>query len=198
MDLPIYKFTIKEDDANTGVEYVAFVDDPAIKQNYHFFKEQKQLFQVQNEEKRVVSGFLMIADLPIYRQANDKIPTDFYCVFTADTIWQIAQKYFRDNKTASVNLMHLPDAKVNGVYCFESFMIDSKRGINTPTGFDTQADGSWFGSFKVDNDEVWAAVKNGTFKGFSVEGIFEMEDTAQTKEAKMLSELILILDKVEG
>jgi hypothetical protein len=27
-------------------------------------------------------------------------------------------------------------------------------------------------SYKVDNDEVWAQVKDGTFNGFSVEGVF--------------------------
>ena len=31
----------------------------------------------------------------------------------------------------------------------------------------------WFGTFKVDNDEVWNDfIKTGVFKGFSVEGAF--------------------------
>lgn len=195
MELPIYKLTIRENDPNTGVEFVALVDDPAIKRNYHFFKAEKQLFQIQDEEKRVVSGPLMVADMPIFRKAGGKMKTDYYAVFDADTIWQIGQKFFKENKGASVNLMHQPDLKVNGVYCFESFFIDSKRGINTPTGFDTLSDGSWFGSFKVDNDAVWEEVKAGTFKGFSVEGMFEME-LAETADEKLMNEVMAILEQM--
>ena len=32
--------------------------------------------------------------------------------------------------------------------------------------------GSWFGSYAIDNDDVWQKVKDGTFNGFSVEGYF--------------------------
>ena len=39
-------------------------------------------------------------------------------------------------------------------------------------GFEDMPDGTWFISAKVDNDEVWAKVKSGEIKGFSVEGIF--------------------------
>ena len=48
-------------------------------------------------------------------------------------------------------------------------------------------DRSWFVSMKVDNDEVFESVKNGTFKGFSVEGIF---DQAEEKYMSDLKELV--------
>ncbi len=52
------------------------------------------------------------------------------------------------------------------------------------------ADGSWFVSYLVDNDDVWARVKEGEFKGFSVEGVFDFpeEKDEQILEA-MLAEL---------
>jgi hypothetical protein len=62
--------------------------------------------------------------------------------------------------------------QVEGVYMFESFIIDKQRGITAPTGFDNIPDGSWFGSYKIENEEVWNLIKAGTFKGFSVEGFF--------------------------
>lgn len=196
MKIPIYKLTINPDDPNTGVEYVALVNEPAIQRNWIAFStEEKIKFQIVNEEKRVISGALMVADLPIYRKANAKIPTDYYAVFDAETIWQIAQKYFKEKRSSSVNLMHEPNAKVNDVYCFESFIVDSKRGINTPTGFDKLTDGSWFGSFKVDNEQVWEEVKAGTFKGFSVEGFFELEPQPSADEEKILK-VIDILNQV--
>jgi hypothetical protein len=35
----------------------------------------------------------------------------------------------------------------------------------TPKGFDKLPNGSWFVSYKVDNDEVWAQVKTALLKG---------------------------------
>jgi hypothetical protein len=50
--------------------------------------------------------------------------------------------------------------------------LDSKRGTVPPKGFKVEADGSWFISMRVENDKIWEQVKNGTFKGFSIEGHF--------------------------
>jgi hypothetical protein len=192
MNLPVYKLIINDED-ETGVEYVALVDDPAIKRNWVAFNIQHQ-FKVENEEKRIVSGPLMIADMPIYRRSENM--GEYYVVFDADTIMQIVQKYFKNQRNNNVNKMHLSSEKVEGVYCFESFIIDSKRGIMTPKGFDTLPDGSWFGSFKVDNESVWAEIKAGEFKGFSVEGVFDMVP-AMTEEEKMIKKIIDILNGTE-
>jgi hypothetical protein len=132
-------------------------------------REQKLKFAVQNEERRIVTGPLMIANLPIYRKGADGF--EFYVVFDAATIEQLVMKYHKDGFQHSVNLMH-NGQQVEGVYMFESFIIDSQRGITAPTGFDNIPDGSWFGSYKIENDEVWNLIKAGTFKGFSVEGFF--------------------------
>ena len=37
---------------------------------------------------------------------------------------------------------------------FESFIVDKKRGVLPMAGFEDVADGSWFGSMKVDNEEL--------------------------------------------
>ena len=83
--------------------------------------------------------------------------------------------------------MHQTDNFLEGVYVFESFLIDETRGINIPKGYDEAPQGSWFISMKVENDEVWESVKNGTFKGFSVEGIF---DQAEEKYISNLKEFV--------
>lgn len=193
--LPIVKFTINEDDINSGVDFVSLVDDPAIKQNWMAFNAHKQLFQVTDEEKRIVTGPLMIADLPIYRKSDNPDMPEYYAVFDSETIYKIVQKFFKEKKNTSVNIMHQPDGRVENVYMYESFIINTDRGINTPKGFDVVANGSWFGSFKIDNEDVWSEVKNGTFKGFSVEGFFEQ--TTQSSEEKMMAQIINILQLME-
>lgn len=194
MDLPVYKFVIS--DETEGIEFVALVPNPAIKVNYQYFSEEKNYkFQVQDEEKRVVSGPLLISDKPIIRKAQGSIKTDFYAVFDKESIWKIVQKFFRNKKESSVNLLHDSQLIVDGVFCFESMIIDKARGINTPTGFDELPDGSWFGSFKVDNDVVWNEVKAGTFKGFSIEGPFAAVKD-ETPDEKLLNQLMEILEEV--
>jgi len=130
-----------------------------------------QQFAIVNEEQRIISGALMIADELIYRN-NDKFG-EHYVKFSADTIKQIAIKFAKKKYQNHVNLMHNPDLKVDGVTMFESFIVDKKRGILPMAEFSDVADGSWFGSFYVENQEVWDAIKSGQYKGFSVEGMFD-------------------------
>jgi hypothetical protein len=146
-----------------------------------------QKFKVQDEEKRVVTGPLMVANLPIYR-FNEEMG-DHYVVFRPDTIEKIVLKFFRDKKTDQANIMH-DGVKVDGVFLFESFIIDDRK--TTPIGFDKLPNGSWFGSFKVENDEVWAKVKAGEFAGFSVEGMFAYGNE-KDKEDELLAKLLEVL-----
>jgi hypothetical protein len=120
-------------------------------------------------EKRIISGPLMVADLPIYRRTENE---EYYGVFQKEDIYNLRNKFFKQGKSNLVNEMHNSNKMIDGVYMIESFLIDEARGINAPTGY-SLTDGSWFGSYKIDNDEIWNEfIKSGEFKGFSVEGIF--------------------------
>ena len=63
-----------------------------------------------------------------------------------------------------------------------------------PKGFEDLPDGSWFGSYKVDNEAVWNDIKAGTFKGFSVEGMFIPERSEDVVEAAMVSLIEAIIN----
>ena len=56
------------------------------------------------------------------------------------------------------------------------FVKDAEKGVN-PKGFEEYADGSIFAEFHIMNDEVWNAIKDGTYKGFSLAGCFTVEET---------------------
>jgi hypothetical protein len=62
-------------------------------------------------------------------------------------------------------------------------------------GFEDCPDGSWFGSFYVENDEVWNKIKSGEVKGFSVEGLF-IYDKPQPTEDEVLSQIKKLLDTI--
>jgi len=154
----------------------------------------KLTFAVQDEDQRIVSGPLMIADLPIYRKDEEG---EYYVMFTGEQIKKIVQRFFKKGYQAKVNIEHGKAAE--GVYMFESYIIDKDRGVNPPKGFEDVADGSWFGSFKVENEKLWDQVKAGTFKGFSVEGLFRYEKAGMIlqKEEQIMAQIFKILAQVE-
>lgn len=193
MELPIFELKINEDmNDDAEVNFVALVDRPAIQRNWNAFKE-KYKFEIVSEEKRIISGALMLADTPIFR--SDATHGDYYVMFSKDTIFKIAQKFFKKGYQANVNVNHDPSQKVDGVVMFESFISDADRGIAPMKGFEDAPDGSWFGSFKVENDDTWAKVKNGEVKGFSVEGVFEYSKT-KSKDQEMLDQIKKILSSI--
>lgn len=197
MNLPIYQLEISENlNDDVEVDFVAFVDKPAIERDFLAFKEAKAKFVIQSEDRRIVSGALMLANTPIYR--NDQ-NGEYYVTFSAETIEKIAQKFFQKGYQSNVNLMHNDAMAVEGVTMYESFLVDSSRGVLAMKGFEDAPQGSWFGSFKVDNQAVWDKIKSGEFKGFSVEGVFNYKKGAQPMsiEETLWSELCSILEQVK-
>lgn len=171
-NLPVFQAVINDDEE--GMLRISLVDAPAVMSDFMKFAEQKpvQLFSIEDEDKRLVYGVVMRADFPIYRV--DPYGKEFYMIFKADTIRKMAQKYLAEGRQNEVNLMHVDGSEVSGVEMVQFFIKDTAKGV-APAGFDNIADGSLFAEFHVTNDEVWAQVKDGTFKGFSLEGIFDLE-----------------------
>lgn len=183
MELPVFELMISEDiNDDAEVNFVSLVDRPAIQRNWNAFSD-KQSFNIASEEKRIISGAIMLADTPIFR--SDATHGDYYVVFSKETIFQIVQRYFKKKYQANVNLNHNQKTKLEDVVMFESFISDKERGIMPMRGFEDAPDGSWFGSMKVDNDYAWQEVKAGNIKGFSVEGIFEYSKKPRKEEAIM-------------
>jgi hypothetical protein len=154
-------------------------------------KEQRK-FSIQSEEKRIITGPAMLANKPIYR--FDDARGEYYVVFDADTIWTIAKKMARKAMYNAVNTDHATPVN-EGVYMIEMYFIDRARGVNPPVGFEDAEDGSMFVTYLVDNNEVWEKVKAGEWKGFSVEGLFnvEYEGSVAAELRAMASELSKIL-----
>jgi len=160
---------------------IALVDEPAIESDWIAFNKH-QGFKVQSKERRIVSGYAMIADLEIPRY--DERRGYYNVTFRKGNIEKIWLNFHRNNLMTNTNEMHQSGKFAEGVFVCESFIIDSERGIKAPEGFKQEPDGSWFISMKVENDDVWNKVLEGTFKGFSIEGRF-FERPAETFANKL-------------
>ena len=147
--IPVYDAQILDEDS--GMIKISLVDDPAVMSNFQAFDAQKKLlmYEVADEEKRLVRGVVMRADFPIFRR--DKEMGEYYIIYKADTIRQMAEKYLVENRQNNINLMHEADSDVDGVQMVQFFIKDSSAGVS-PTNFDEIADGSLFG---VGSDQEW-------------------------------------------
>lgn len=190
--LPVYEMYMEEKDINNqdaGVFTVSLVDKPAIIAEYMVFNEEGTHFKFQatDTEKRIVTGAVMIPGMPIYR--NDKTRGEFYVVASKETIGYAAMSFMKQGLTKSVNMMHEANLIPEGVFIFESWLIDSQRGTQEPVGFKKCPDGTWFMSMKIDNQEVWDEfIKTGMLRGFSIEGSFKLKEMP-SQDAKLLGAL---------
>ncbi len=172
---------------------IALVDEPAIESDWIAFNKH-QNFKIQSKERRIVSGYAMIADLEIPRY--DERRGYYNVTFRKGNIEKIWLNFHRNNLMTNTNEMHQSGKFAEGVFVCESFIIDSERGIKAPEGFKQEPDGSWFISMKVENDDVWNKVLEGTFKGFSIEGRF-FERPAETFASKLKDLININMTKEE-
>lgn len=169
--LPIYRALIENEEC--GMFTISLVDLPATESDFLAFKDEKELvkFAVADEDKHIVRGLVMAANMLIYRIS----PTfgEYYITYEPSTIRLMAEKYLKDGNQNNVDLMHDGNL-VDGVNMVQLFIKDTENGID-PKGFEDYADGSLFAEFQVHNEDVWNQIKNGDFKGFSLEGYFGVE-----------------------
>lgn len=170
MELQVYRAVIDPTlTSELEVNFIGLVDRPAIERNFQAFKEHKAKF-VMDESRQIISGPAMIADMPLYRK-DDQLG-EYYVVFDKGAISTIVKKFAAKGFMQKFNLFHDDQKQVSDVTIFNSFITDESMGITAPSAFKDVADGSWFISAQVNNPDVWEKVKDGTIKGFSVEGIF--------------------------
>ena len=183
--IPVYDAIISDEE--TGMFRISLVDDPAVMSNFQAFDAHKKpmMYAIQDEEKRLVRGCIMRSDFPIYRR--DEKMGEYYVIYKAEEIRKMAEKYLLEGRQNDVNLMHQEGSDVDGVQMVQYFIKGD--GIQVD-GFDDCADGSLFGEFHVVNDSVWAEIKAGTYKGFSLEGVFDLVPEQDKDEIQEIVDLL--------
>ena len=193
MGLPVYKAEIHSEE--DGMFCISLVDDPATESNFLAFDKDKQMlkFAVENEEKRVVRGLVMGANQLIYRRTANGF--EYWIEYDADTIRIMAEKYLKMGFQNNVDTQHNGNL-VEGVNMVQFFIKDTENGIN-PSGFEDYDNGSLFAEFHVENDAIWGEIKEGTFKGFSLAGIFEpVEAFSSQEEDNEYNEVMALIEKL--
>lgn len=183
-------FDARIDEEGLGMTCVSLVDAPAVLTDFQTFAEKgkRLMYSVQSEEKHTIYGVIMRADFPIYRY--DEGRGEFYIVYKADTIRMMAERYLSEYRQSAVTIHHIENAFV-GANMVQWFIKDSAKGIN-PEGFEDIADGSLFAEYHITDENLWNQIKEGTFKGFSLEGYFDLVPETDAEATAT------IVDKLKG
>ena len=177
--IPVFEAYI--DNLECGIYKISLVDLPAVESDFVYFNKQDKVmkFNIEDEEQRMVTGVIMRANFNIYRY--DEEFGEYYIKYSPETIKIMAEKMMSDGTFNNINIMHMDGTDVQGVNLVELFIKDSEKGIN-PSNFDDIENGSLFATYKINNDMIWNDIKNGTFRGFSLEGIFDIDKVELRKQ----------------
>jgi hypothetical protein len=173
----IYELVIEDD--KDEVFAISLVENAAIERDFIFFNKEEIQFSSIDEDKRLVIGPILIPDKQIFRVDGDNVP--YAVFFSKDTIKRLSENYLKKGYQASSTLEH--NKKIDGVTLVESWIVESRTKDKTALYNMNLPIGTWAGTFKIDNDEIWEDyVKTGKVKGFSIEGMFEHKLVAASKE----------------
>ena len=184
--LPVYEALISSED--DGIITISLVDEPAVESDFVCFAKDagKQLFALSDNSEHLITGCLMKAETPIYRNDNGY---EYYIVFSKKTIQTMAQKMLADSTFKNIDTQHNGELLPQGALTLmEVYIKDSNKGIDP--NFVDIPDGSLMTTFKVNSDDIWNECANGDFlNGFSLEGFFETKqvDFSKNKQNKTKS-----------
>lgn len=159
---------ILDEDQEIGVEAISVVENPAIEEDFIALKSQEFKLAEVDKERRILMGALLIPNKPIYRKNGED---EYYIYFSKDTVSKASQMYLMQGNQNNATMEH--QYALSGLSLVESWLVEDKvHDKSVKYGMDLPL-GTWVGSVKVNNDEVWDSfVKKGIVKGFSIEGYF--------------------------
>ena len=169
-EIPTLRATFDPTNPLEGMFVVSLVEDPAVESLFFPFQHDKVNLSILDAPEHKVIGCVLRADYPILR--IDGEGKYYNLVFDKETIYKLTQHFVKYNNTGNVSVLH-NGKPVGGVELTQLFIKDKSKGID-PVGFDEVSDGSLFAEYKILNEKVWKGICNGVYRGFSIEGVFEL------------------------
>ena len=121
------------------------------------------------DDQMIITGPAMTPNVMIPRKDADG--NLFHVYFTEDTIEKISRKFMYDSNQNNTDINHDDNLTTENML-LESWIVDDPEmdkskafGFNVPKG-------TWFVSYKINNEETWNKIKNKELNGFSITGQF--------------------------
>lgn len=185
---------VLDEEQDSFIEAISVVEYPAIEEDFIALKSQEFKFAEQDTDKRILIGAILVPNKPIYRKNGEE---EYYIYFSRNTVQKASQLYLQQGNQSNSTLEH--NNKLEGLTLVESWILEDKKNDKSNMfGMDLPL-GTWIGSVKVNNDEIWNDyVKTGKVKGFSIEGYFadKAELSKQNEDTTLLNQLKELLTNV--
>jgi len=175
--MDVIELFINDNEDLDGISAISFVKQPAIEENFVALSQQKVEFKSVDEDKKIVIGLALVPDKEIYRRKGDY---EYKILFSKDTVKKASHLYLKQLNNNNATLEH--DVDATGISVVESWIVEDVNSDKSKLYNLNVVDGAWVVVMKVDNDEVWKDVKDGTYLGLSIEGIFSDKETAPEKD----------------
>ena len=183
MEKRVYEMLIDTEE-EAPIFALSLVGNPAIEQNFVYLSKQEVKLAIQNEEKRLIVAPILVPDKLISR--IDDSGDEYFITFPKSTVLRSAEMYLSKNQTNNVTLEHA--GMIDGVSLVQSWIVEDTLKDKSAIYNLSLEPGTWAGVFRVEDDGVWEEVKNGMFKGISIEGMFShhlVKASAQTAEIEV-------------
>ena len=192
--MDLIELFINDDEANDGISAISFVKQPAIEENFVALSQQKVEFKSIDDDKRVVVGLALIPNKEIYRRQGDY---EYNIVFSEDTVKKASHLYLKQLNNNNATLEHEENA--TGISVVESWIVEDVETDKSKLYDLNATKGSWVVVMKVDNDEIWKDVKDGTYLGLSIEGIFSDQEvkTSEEQMEEMKEEVLVEIEMTD-
>lgn len=179
--LPVYEARLDEE---SGILAISFVKSPAIEHAFVALEKEPQVVHLSvDSQKQILTGPVLIPDKLIYR--NDSRLGEYYLKFSASEIEAIAHKMMRAGiALSSTTHQHLKT--LDGNFLTELWIIaDPEKDKSVALGMSGLPAGTLMESYKITDREYWEnEVLTGNVKGFSLEGLFNINSINMEKNKK--------------
>lgn len=166
---------------------ISIVDNPAIQFKGLSYSDKKDTLEyIFDDYKQIIAAPLLIPDKPIIKKIKNEVVA---CIHPIEEV-AIFYRDFMKNNTNNITFMHT-DKKIDAVID-KSFIIEdtfyqnlliSKYNYNLPIG-------SIWVELYIENLDDFLLLKN-NYESFSLEGMFELEDTDEYIEVNYSKESII-------
>lgn len=167
------KYRINPDDSLCLA--VSVVDSPAVESQFVCLgkQEMEKFVAAENKDRHMIYGCALRSDFPIYRNNGKE---EYYIEFGSDAIDKISKEFFKNGFQKNWTEGH--ESEIEGLTVTESWIKESMNfDKSIALGLDPNISvGSWFIGCYCENEDIWNAVKEGKYHGFSCEALVGLEE----------------------
>jgi hypothetical protein len=190
----IVELVIADDSQELAIDAISLVSSPAIEQDFVFFGKEKNnlTFAKVDEEKRMLVSPALIPNKQIFRY-DPQTDSEYYVYFSPETVRKASELYLKHNNHHKATHEH--NERVSGVLTVESWIKEGDQDKSKLYGYDLP-NGTWFVKMKINNNELWSKIKDGSLKGLSIEGYFTDKMEKMSEREPTTEEILKALNEI--